>query len=397
MGKAGPAGTRFIFLLVIVILAFSIYSRAFDNGFRQDDFAFLRHVENTSVLDSFKPSTDFAFYRPGSLLLFRAEHMLFGENSGSYIAFNFILHLIVSVLVLVVMRRLGLFPGAEIMAAGLFLLGFGHYGKVVMWACCSGQLVSVLLSLAGILISLRWAGRVEDVDGKAGRNRDRYLFVAAMLLMTSAILFHESAIVTPVVAAVAVMAVRRSAGFNAGRRAVLIMLPVLLFLIMYLFLSGSYPVYGPDQERLFQAPAYLLRYAGFALFTVQRTTIVSLSPILNQLIELAPMLQIISGVLLMAVLGYIAFTGERGPRILSIWFPIAILPFTCIVLPEGWLQLRYLYYASIPLCGLAAAGYYRLTVGRGTMTKIFSSAVVIIIIIGTSALVLLLERHYASF
>ena len=397
MGKIGPVRIRFIFMLVTGVLAFLVYSRAFDNGFRHDDLVFLRHVENTSVLDSFSPSSDFVFYRPGSLLLFRAEHMLFRGDSGSYIVFNFILHLAASALVLLVMRRLGLFPGAEFMAAGLFLLGFGHYGKVVMWACCSGQIASVLLSLAGILVSLRWAVRVEDADGKDGRNRGRYLLFAAILLMTSAIFFHESAIVTPVIAAIAVMASRRPARSTVGMRGVLLMLPVPLFLTLFLFLSGSNPVYGPDKERLFQVPIYLLRYAGFALFTIQRTGIVSISPMLHRLIELAPMLQLVTGVLFMAVLGYIAFTREKGPRILSIWVPLAILPFTCIALPEGWLQLRYLYFASIPLCGLAAAGYYRLNSGRGTLVRIFSSAVVILIILGTSVLVLLLERHYAGF
>jgi len=388
-----PAGRKYrnlaVYLLFLAI-SLSIYSRAFDNGFRQDDHVFLRHVETNSFAESLRPSSDFTFYRPGTLILFRLVYGFFGRNSGAFIAFNFILHVTISLLVLLLLGKLFSSRILATLGAGLFLVGFGHYGKVVMWACCCGQLTSVMLSVAGILASLSW---VENRGGHGSRR----LLAAAILLMTSAGLFHESAIVTPAVAAIAVLA-GRSRGDPTGRGSIaLLLLPVLPLLLMNLILSSTRPVYQPGAERLLHVPVYLVRYAGFSIVPLQKTGMVPVSPLLIRLFGAAPVLHLAAGSALLAAMGFLAVFRRKGLRTLGIWFPLAVLPFTLIAMPEGWLQLRYLYLASIPLCGLAAAGLYGLADGRGNPARILSNVAVVIITLCTSALVLLLERHYAGF
>ena len=205
MNQAGRKSRDLAVYLLFLAISLSIYSRAFDNGFRQDDHVFLRHVETTSFAESLRPSADFTFYRPGTLILFRLVYGVFGRNSGAFIAFNFVLHVTISLLALLLLRKMFSSRGLAALGAGLFLVGFGHYGKVVMWSCCCGQLASAMLSVAGILASLSWA----ESRGSPGSRR---FLAAAILLMTSAGLFHESAIVTPAVAVVAVLAVRRQGG-----------------------------------------------------------------------------------------------------------------------------------------------------------------------------------------
>jgi hypothetical protein len=382
---------------IFIVISLLIYSRAFDNGFRQDDFVFLRHVETTSFLDSLRPSPDFAFYRPGALVLFRLEHSIFGRNSGAYIVFNFLIHLASSFLVLLVMRRIRPFRGSEATAAGLFLLGLGHYGKAVMWACCIGQLVSITLSLAGILLSLRWAGCGSEEDGSCGERGSGYYLFLAIVFMTAAVLFHEGAIITPVVALLAVLACRHSGRFRGLGRVTLLLLPVPLSFVIYRSIFPAYPAYGLDAAFLSQVPVYLIRYSGFAVVPLQKTGIIVAPSILQRLIGFAPQLHYIAGVLLLAVFGYLAAFSRKRVWILSVWFPAAILPFTLIVLPEGWLQLRYLYHASIPLCGLAAAGFHRLSSSRGMVSRTIAIVLLLLAVLSTSALVLLLERHYAGF
>lgn len=382
---------------IFIVISLLIYSRAFDNGFRQDDFVFLRHVETTSLLDSLRPSPDFAFYRPGALILFRLEHSIFGRNSGAYIVVNFLVHLASSFLVLLVMRRIRPVRGSEATAAGLFLLGLGHYGKAVMWACCIGQLISITLSLAGILLSLRWAGCGSEEDGSCVERGSGNLLFFAIVLMMAAVLFHEGAIVTPAVAALVVLACRHSGRFRGLGRTALLLLPVPLFFIMSRILSMAYPAYGLDAAFLRQVPGYLVRYAGFAVVPLQRTGIIATPPILQRLIDFAPQLHLIAGVLLLAAFGYLAAFSRKRVWILSVWFPAAILPFTLIALPEGWLQLRYLYHASIPLCGLAAAGFHRLASGRGMVSRSFAMVFLLLAVLCTATLILLLERHYAGF
>ncbi len=373
--------------LAFVVLSFLVYSRAFDNGFRQDDFVFLKHVETTTFLDSLKPCTSFAFYRPGTIALFRFIHMIFGRNGGAYIVFNFLTHLASSFLVLLILKRMRSFRGSAALAAGLFLLGLGHYGKTVMWACCCGQLVSIVLSLGGILLSIR-----SCEDRKSG-----YKLFLAIFLMTAAVLFHEGAIVSPFVAMLAVLFNTDSRRVHRRVRAVLLLIPVPLLLIIYRFLLLTNPEYGLQVSLFYQVPGYLIRYAGFTVFPLQNTSIVNVSPALRRLLDMAPQLHWMIGALLLAVMGYLAVRPGKDVRTLSAWFPVAILPFTLIALPEDWLQLRYIYFASIPVCALTAAGLQWLVSSRSAALKTIAAAFLALAVICTTILVLLLERHYAGF
>ena len=373
--------------LVFVVLSFLVYSRAFDNGFRQDDFVFLKHVETTAFLESLKPCTSFAFYRPGTIVLFRFIHMIFGRNAGAYIVFNFLTHLASSFLVLLILKRMRSFRGSAALAAGLFLLGLGHYGKTVMWACCCGQLVSIVLSLGGIFLSIR------SCEGR----KSRYDLFLAIFLMTAAVLFHEGAIVAPFVALLAVLFNTDSRRAPRRARVALLLIPVPLFLIIYRLFSSAYPEYGLHISLFYQVPGYLIRYAGFTVFPLQNTSIVNASPALQRLLDMAPQLHWMFGTLLLAAMGYLAVRPGKDVRTLSAWFPVAILPFTLIALPEDWLQLRYMYFASIPVCGLAAAGLHRLVSSRSVALKTIAAGFLALAVICTTILVLLLERHYAGF
>ena len=396
MGRSGQIRSHYTVWLVLAILALIVYSRSFDNGFRQDDFAFLRHVENTSVLDAFRPSSDFAFYRPGSLLLFRAEYVLFGYDAGAYIAFNFFLHLLVSILIIFVFQRLNVYGGSGIIVAGLYLLGFGHYGKTVMWACCSGQIAAVILSLAGMLAALRWAGCGEGPEDPAGGRAKGYL-AAAVVSMTVAVLFHEIAFITPVLAAIAVLSCGRKGAAPSWRGAAVLLIPIPLFLAKCLVLSGAYPAYGLGDIAWSRIPGYLLRYAGFAVIPVQETSIVDLPASAGWLAGSLPAIQTATGAILLLVLGYLAATRRNWRRLLCIWFPLAILQFTLVRLPDGWLQLRYLYFAAIPLCGLAGAGFLQLLDSGKAARRIAAVILLVTAAACTSVLVLLLETHYAAF
>ena len=394
---SGSDRTYAVIYLAFLIISLLVYSRAFDNDFRQDDFVFLKHVETVSVLDSFKPSTDFAFYRPGSLLLFRLEHLIFARNGGAYIAFNYILHVLASIMVIFVIRRSGLSPGFEFIGAGLFLLGFGHYGKTVMWACCSGQIAATIMALAGILLSLRWAGCTKEAGENSRFGMNGILPVIGVALMTAAVLFHDSAVVASVVAAMAVLVCSRPINARDRFRIAFLLLPIPIILVLYNFLSAYYPACGMQAISFSQVPGYLLRYAGFAIIPIQKTGIVELPDILRKTIGLLPQFQMIVGALLLLAMGYLAIKHKWGIRMFSIWFPLAILPFTLVILPAGWLQLRYLYFASIPLCSLTAVGFFRLMSARGTGCRLIAMVLMSVIVLCTSVLVLLLETHYAAF
>ena len=147
-----PAGLYIVFLL----LSLAVFSTSFDNPFRDDDFVFVRHAAGAAEFsDLLKPGPDFAFYRPGALLLFWAQVRALGGSGGGYVVFNFIVHALNSILLILALKHLSFSPGARFLAGGLFVLGFAHYGKQVMWACSSGPLVSVLLITCALYLYLR--------------------------------------------------------------------------------------------------------------------------------------------------------------------------------------------------------------------------------------------------
>jgi hypothetical protein len=387
MSRENPSRIWSIVWLVLAAVALIVYSRSFDNGFRQDDIVYLRHVEQTPLSGSFKPSADFAFYRPGSLLLFRAEYALFGRGGGAYLAFNFMLHLLAAVLAGLVMKRLGSGHGAALIGSGLFLVGFGHYGKVVMWACCSGQIAAVVLSLAALLISLRWiAGK-----GKGGM----LLPAAAVALMAFAVYFHETAVATPLIAALAAMETGRGKP-GTRLRAAALLIPVPLLAVKCLIMARYYTAHLPEPDSWLHAPAYLLRYAGFALIPFQKTVIFDLPTSLRGMALAMPAVQAAAGTAIFLIMVYLAVRRKGTLRVLCLWFPLAIAQFTLVRLPEGWLQLRYLYFAAIPLCGLAGCGFTALYRG-GAKRRAAAVALLAAATVCTAALVLILESHYASF
>lgn len=394
MSDLSPTRHDVAVLTFFIIISLLLYARSFDNGFRQDDAVYLRHAETASLLDSLRPSDDIEFYRPASLVLFRLEHLLFGRRSGAYIAFNFALHCLTAILMFLVLRRISPVPGSASAAAGLFLLGLFHYGKTVMWACCCGPIASTALSLAGIYLAVRWAECGAQDGARIGRvNR----LLLAAVLMSCAILFHEGAIVTPVIAALAVPAGRRTVRLRGRGMAALLLIPIPAFLVAYGVLASIYPVYRVGAQTIGAAPAHLVRYLGFAVVPIQRTGIIDAPPVLRRLIGIAPQLQQAAGVMVLGTLGALTAAGKRGLRTLGAWAPAAILPYTLITLPGDWLELRYLYFAAIPLCGLAAAGWHRLAFSRAAALRAVAIVLIAAAVLGASTLVILLERHYASF
>ena len=124
-----------IAIVYVVYLAMSalLYAPSVDNSFRDEDFAHLRYSsEKASLSEVIKPTQFFASDRPGALSLFYLEYRIFKLNSEWYLLFNYLLHILISLLAWRVFLALGLGQVAAALGASLFVLGYGHYGKVVI-------------------------------------------------------------------------------------------------------------------------------------------------------------------------------------------------------------------------------------------------------------------------
>jgi hypothetical protein len=377
---------------VFAALSLLVYSRAFDNPFRQDDVAICRYVSTIGIQDVFR-TTSFAFYRPGALAVFSVEHALFGENSGAYIVFNYVTHVLISLGMCLVLRRAGVSARGAFLAGGLFVLGVGHYGKKIMWACTSGPLFSAVLSLAALLLMFAWLEC--DRRGASGSGNARYAYpLGIAIALGIAPLFHEASLWTvPLILAVVLIYGPRD--WRARARCGL---PPVLVLTGWLavlgFVSDAYPAYRIGWDALGGAPLYLVRYIGFMVVPLQQTAVAKLPGFLDPVASFAAHAQVLVGLAGVLVLAALVFKGTAPERLLSLWLVLWLVPFSMVRLPGTWLELRYLYCASIPYCGLLGLGFDVAGSRCGTVAKGLRRVVVVGLVLATVVLVLLLERQY---
>ena len=386
----GPAGERnpmrrSTWLLLLIGLASSLvlFAPAFDNPLRDDDLVFLGHViAHPGLRDLLRPSPSFAFYRPGALLLFRLEYGLLGLAGGHYLVVNYLLHVSIAIVLLGLLRAIRVHETAAALGTALFLVGFGHYAKQPMWACTSGPMASALLCL----LAIRFALRRTEVPDAASHPRRALAWSAAMLgALSLAPLFHEAGLVAPLL----LLPILWPRGEKATGRGILVAfsaLPALAWTLTLLALSRHYPAYRGAAPQILRVPVYLFRYLGFMLLPIQKSQL-----------ALTPYLQAgLSGAVVVASAGLVR-RGPRSARLLVLWLYAALLPFCLIALPDGWLEMRYLYFAAAPACGLAgmlAATLHEKSRTAGRQLVVASACAVVI---ATLAFELVLEHKYDRY
>lgn len=358
-----------------ILGAWIAFSGAFDNPLRDDDLVFLRHVTaHPSLHGLLQPTTTFSFYRPGALVLFLLEHKLFGSAGGHYLFVNGLLHVAIAFTMCVVLRGIGVAETAAALATALFLAGLCHYDKQVMWACTSGPMASVLLSLLAIACALRFA---------APRTGRRVAWgSAAWTAVALAPLFHEAGIIAPILL-VPVLGWR---GRRAVGRLAVFALPATAWTLCLLVLSHRYPAYREAAPQVWSIPVQLFRYPGFMLFPVQGSQLAA-----------APAVQLMLSLAVLACGIRLARHGPRQARILIAWTYVALMPFCLIALPGWWLEMRYLYFAAVPACGLIALLLVALHARSGTAGRRFVMAGGCILVGLTLVFEIALERKYDAY
>jgi hypothetical protein len=322
---------------LLCVLSLALFAPSFDNGFRDDDYNFLYktvHAEGLAQLVS--DSAGLTFFRPGAWLLFAAEYKAFGMHSGPYVVVNWAIHLLNSFLLLLVLRRAGYGASVAAWAAGLFVLGFGHYGKQVMWACTSGPLTSVALTLTTVLLALK----TTDPDAGPVARRMAPLCAVPALLATS---FHESAVVVPVIALA--LCLKAFGPWREMRKA-----PI-LWTAASLLWFGILAIVSPMHDaytRVASDPVTALRfirYVGIMVLPVQN------SPLLDRvwpwLSVNAHVVQLIVGIaVLAATVLYIRARG-LGVGALLAWLLVALAPFSLVGISANWVERRYVYFPAM--------------------------------------------------
>lgn len=364
----------------LAILSLALYWPSFDNGFRDDDFAFLAMARSENGAgDLVAPHSGIAFYRPGAWILFAAEYRLFAMHPGRYLAFNWVLHLVNALLLFAVLRRAGYRRDIAAWSAGLFVVGYGHFGKEVMWASTSGGLAAVALSLVIVRLSLA-------LSDPARKDRRQWPGPVVALLAFVAPAFHESALMAPFIALALCWGAYGRGAVVVKRSRLWWTASAALWLVVIAAMASTHGSITHAGHALAAAPVRIVRYTGLMALPIQNSDLLArFSPLLS---TAAPVIQFLLG----AAVIFAAWTAarrRRGAGALLAWILLALAPFSLIGVASHWLELRYVYLASMGFAALVA----RFLDARRTAVRYPLIAVVLLMTLSVTAL---LERKYAA-
>ena len=308
-------------------------------------------------LDTFFTHIGSAFSQPLLRLGLLFEYRLFGIEPTGYLAINLALHGMNSFIVYLLVYML--FPRERLanLAALLFALSVGHYGKLLM--SISG-LESLMLSF--FYLTVLYALIRNDFH-HGGRIWSRwYLFGLAIYVLaglTGAVSFSILG---------SLVAYRFFFYKERGGRAVF-PLSLMILIGVGLLIYVAQRIWGYQSPELETAePLGPLPAVWFSLKTIFRYLNLMVFPlqVSSMLDSSHPLIQFIYDwrvvVRSLVALGIISYSffglvfGGRSVRFFIAWTYITVLPFTIITTTGDWLNIQYLYLASIGFCVILAGG-----------------------------------------
>jgi hypothetical protein len=317
-------------LVGLLGLGLAAYWSTLDNGFQGDDFAYVFRARFISTADSVRgefsapPRPQPDFVRPLAVLLYTADHALYGLHPGGYHATNVLLHLTAGLLLYAILRQS--LPDVAFVASGLFLTA-PLTVESVAWIASRFDLLMATCYLAGVLALL--AGRPYlSALGAAG----------AMLSKESGVTFPLAALAISFLRGRGVGPVLPACAVGAG------------YLALRLLLFGDIGGYrDPGGTPLWFSGAHWRRairaYEGFPLLLVV--------PLNRWVFGLFPWASLVAAMSQISWIGLFRREAWRPPLLLGLgWAVVTFLP-TAPFPPLPWLDPgRFLY---LPSAGLAVA------------------------------------------
>jgi len=377
VSRNGPIASRpAVAGLAVAIVALAVYAGALANGFAYDDIAVIANDERIRSFDAgtiftrgYWQDADLSLYRPLTTLSFALDWSLAPGSAAWFHFTNLLLHAAASVLAFLVLARL--FGTAGALAGGLVFALHPVHVEAVANVVGRAELLSSIFAFAACLLWLR-PGATSDPGGRAPAPGALHAAaIAACVLL--AMLAKESAVMIPALLVLvdAATGTLRPATFGPWlrRRAGAL---VLMAGVVAIVLAARVAVLGGFAPSRVD-PALELASTPFA----RVLTALQAWPVWARLLfapdvlladygprilgpALSPTVENITGLMLLVLLcagGVLAWTRGHGKAaFVLLWFPVAILPVSNLVVPIGVLVAeRTLYLPAFAVCGLAAA------------------------------------------
>ena len=342
-----------IHVLVFLGLALAVavlFLQVVDTGFwSPEDIGDLNKMalaQTTGGLpDAYRPSLAGGYpVHPVFALEFRA----FGLNPRPYYIVNVIAHLINSLLAYVLIGMLFHSWRSAFMAALLFALGVGSYGKNLTFVTGISSLVYAMTVLLGTILY------VLNEKRNAGRWYGTYALGMYALFVAS--LFTRGGTFSLIASfAFYNLFFRQERGRPVLHTNLLICLTLAIAAIAMRVLQGTTMVAGADDPGTFlrNLPGYLI----LMVFPIHQSELLATAPpLVRAIYAMAPYIRVLVGI---AILSYSLFGlvfGSRALRFYIAWMFAMVVPFAFFRYPADWLNLRFLYLVSVGFCVLLTTG-----------------------------------------
>jgi len=298
----------------------------------------------------------FYFSQPLLQLAFLGEYNLFGLNGSGYLATNLFVHALNAFLVYMLVNMLFPRKNLAFLAAMLFALSVGSYGRVFTTV---HQLEGLMLATFHILVlyvfirnDFRHEGRVNSI-----------LFLVGLVLFLFTGLTKASSF-----SLVGCLFAYKVFFYHHRNSRSIFSLDLLVFIaVSVLFYLGQHK-WGYQNPTIFENAGgesqfsllsikNIFRYLTLMFFPLQQSPILETAPIWIIWVYYARV--VIRFALTLSILSYSFFGfvfGSRAVRFFIAWTYITLLPFTGHTASGQWLNLSHLYLTSLGFCVILAAG-----------------------------------------
>ncbi len=287
------------------------------------------------------------------------EFRLFGLDARPYYVMNLVVHILNAYLAFLLVNSLLHDRRSACIAALLFVLGVGSYGKNLLFACGISSLLYATTCLAATLLYVQ--------NEKRNSGRPVGVFAFGFFAIFACSLFMKGGMFSVLSCALFYNLFfrpeRQRPVFHTNLFICLIVAAVSVFVNEALL--GGEANAGAATSFLRNLPGYLI----LMVFPLQQSELLEKSPALvKALYAVSPVLKVIVGLTILSYSLFGLVFGGRPIRFYIAWMYVLIAPFAFFRYPDDWLNLRFLYLVSLSFCVLLTSGsmyLHRLLAHRG--------------------------------
>jgi hypothetical protein len=344
--------------LLLLLTAFLAFGGLIGTPLWNPTDAQILYEANKLIQDPWQMFTNIGFYfsQPLLQLAFLFEYRFFGLNPSGYIAVNLFVHAFNSFVVYMLVHMLFPRRPMSILAALLFALGVGSYGKVFM-----GVHHLEALMLAGLHLLVLYFFIRNDFRC-SGRILSPHFFIGLGLFMVTGLTRSAS------FSLILTLMAYKAFFFKWRKGRAILSKDILVFTIAGVLFYWAQAQYGYRQPTIFDNTGpgeqfsilsikNIFRYLTLMFFPMQQSPILEDANFL--VVAMYEMRTVIRFGLTLAIISYSFFGfifGSKAIRFFIAWTFITLLPFTSHTASGTWLNLSHLYLTSLGFCVVLAAG-----------------------------------------